>query len=90
MIADVLLNQREWDFAVGWYAAVRYDTMRFEEVESSGGVVPWDTDLQRIEGGIGYHLSRELLVKAVLQATDAGDGFGSDTLSPMLQAVASF
>jgi hypothetical protein len=80
----------EWNFAAGWHAAVRYDTMRFEVVDTIDGPQSWDTDLQRLEGGIAYHVNRDFLLKAVLQANDVGEGFSGDTLLPMLQAVVAF
>lgn len=82
-------GQLEWAFAAGWYAAVRYDLLRFEEVETTAGKMAWDTDIDRIEGGVGYHFSRNFMVKAVVQASDFGDGY-DDALLPMLQAVAGF
>lgn len=80
----------EWKFAAGWYAAARYDTMRFEDVEATGGAQSWDTDLQRVEAGVGYHFSRDLLLKGIVQANDVGGGFTGETLLPMVQAVLRF
>lgn len=81
----------EWNFAVGWYAAARYDTMRFEEVETQTlGRQTWDTDIQRIEGGIGYNVNRNFILKGVVQLNDVGDGFKGETTLPMVQAVVSF
>jgi hypothetical protein len=72
-------------FSPGWYAALRWDEMRFEEVESAAGPVTWDQNIRRTEAGIGYHLSRELLVKAVAQVNDTGDGFDLDRMLPAVQ-----
>lgn len=83
-------GELDWRFTPGWYAALRYDTLRFEEVQGSTSSGPWDSDIDRIEGGVGYHFSRDFTVKAVVQATDVGDGYGEETLLPMLQAVIGF
>ncbi len=72
-----------YKFYPGWYGAVRYDTLRFEEVDSVDGSVNWDDNIQRVEVGVGYRMTRELLVKAVGQVTDAGGGW--DHVLPAMQ-----
>ena len=79
-----------WKFAVGWSAAVRFDTLRHGDVESSSGDTSWDQDVSRWEAGVSYDVSRDLVLKAVVQTTDVGNGFESDTTVPALQAVVRF
>lgn len=80
--------QAVYSILPGWDLAVRYDRMKFEEVASSGGVVmPWDENIERWEGGLGYHVTRDLFVKGVVQTT-RGDG-DWDVL-PAVQASFSF
>lgn len=83
-------GELSWRFRPGWNAAVRYDLMRFEEIEAGGRRGPWDQDVSRWEAGLRYDVNRELQVKAVVQATDTGDGFTDENLLPMLQAVVEF
>jgi hypothetical protein len=72
----------------GWDVAVRYDTMLFEDVVSGAGeVVTWDKDYRRVEGGVGYHVSRDLFLKGVVQATGDDEEW---TAIPALQVSFSF
>ena len=64
-----------YKFYPGWYGALRYDTLRFEEVEGANGTVTWDDNIQRVELGVGYRFTREMLVKVVGQLNDTGDGW---------------
>ena len=83
--------QGVYTFRPGWYVAARYDELRHEKVQdSSGSTVTWDDNVHRIEAGLGYHVSRELLAKFVLQNTDTGNGWTSDTLLPAIQLSYSF
>jgi len=77
-------------FLPGWYAAMRYDAMRFERVEGSSGPVTWDENLQRVEAGVGYHATRELLVKAVAQMNAFAAGWDIDRILPALQISFAF
>ncbi len=79
-----------WKFAVGWTAAVRYDTLRYGEVEASEGETPWDQDVSRWEAGVSYDVTRDFVLKAVVQTTDVGNGFEGETTIPALQAVVRF
>lgn len=64
-------------FATRWAIAARADRLRFSSViDSTGRSLPWDHDLDRLEGGIEYRLERRASVKAVAQRTwdhDAGE-----------------
>jgi hypothetical protein len=65
----------------GLYGAGRFDMLRFSKVVDSGGTPrPWHRDVDRLEVGLGYRLSRAVLAKAVYQRfyehalTPAGEG----------------
>lgn len=77
-------------FLPGWYAAGRYDAMRFDEVPSAAGAVTWDQNLERVELGVGYRISRELRAKAVGQLTDSGSGWDVKRLLPAVQLAFRF
>jgi hypothetical protein len=48
--------------------------MRFNEVTNSlGQNVTWDAPVDRVETGINYHVSRELVIKGVAQFTNLDD-----------------
>jgi len=81
-------------FATRWYAAARGDRLRFSRVvESTGRSLPWDHDLDRAEGGIGYRIERRASLKAVAQRTwdhdaDENETYAYDLVA--LQFVLSF
>jgi hypothetical protein len=80
--------QAVYSLYAGIDLAARYDRMTFEQVTSgTGEVMSWDENIERWEGGVGYHVTRELFVKGVLQAT-RGDG-DWETI-PAVQASFSF
>ncbi len=50
------------------FAAGRFGQMIFDEVETSTGAMePWDYNVSRIELGLGYKLTRSMVVKGVSQ-----------------------
>jgi len=54
----------------GAYLAGRFDRMRFGEIaDSSGDMVPWDSNVDRYEVGGGYRFDRNVLLKVVYQST---------------------
>ena len=54
----------------GAFVAGRWDVMRFGKIADSGGALrPWDSDLSRIETGVGYRFSRAAQAKLVYQRT---------------------
>jgi hypothetical protein len=78
-----------YSFLAGWDASVRYDAMRFSEVQRSDGVaVTWDAPVDRVEAGISYHVSRDLLLKGVGQLTNVDNTEWE--LVPAVQASFSF
>ena len=80
--------QAVYTMVPGWDLAVRYDAMRFDEVENSAGEsLTWDQNVDRVEAGLGYHLSRELFLKGVGQFTRAGEDW---ELIPAIQASFAF
>lgn len=74
----------------GWYIAMRYDELRFGEVDIDGTPTTWDNNIARLEGGVGYHVTRELLAKFVVQTTNEGGGWTSDRTVPAVQISFSF
>ena len=60
----------KYSLSFGAYLAGRYDVQRFGKIADSGGIKhPWDADVTRIEGGIGYRFSRDAVAKLVYQHT---------------------
>jgi hypothetical protein len=68
----------------GAYAAGRFDVLRFGEIADSGGTHrPWDHDVTRIEAGVGYRFTRDVLAKVIVQHTtiERGGTAGDRVLS---------
>jgi len=51
----------------GLYAAARVDRLSFATVPGTAGPETWDADVSRVEAGIGYSLTRHVIVKTVFQ-----------------------
>jgi hypothetical protein len=77
-------------FPSGMFLAARWDEMTFDEISPSVGPArPWDDDLRRFEGGVGYRIDRHVLAKAVYQVNwkdpgDAGETRKLDLLAAQL------
>jgi hypothetical protein len=73
----------------GAWLAARYDILRFSEVTLSSGLrAPWDQDVDRLETGVGYRVSRDVRVKAVFQR-DTGRPFGAAVRHSDVYALAA-
>lgn len=67
--------QTRYVLSPGLFIAARAETMRFSTITGSDGMAtPWDVNLDRIEGGGGYYLSRDALVKLDYQGTHGQAG----------------
>lgn len=81
----------KYAFPVGAFVALRYDQLRFDDIQgTSGPARPWDDDVTRIEGGVGYRFDRHVIAKVVYQNTklDPGPG-GSSRNSDLVAAQVS-
>jgi hypothetical protein len=81
--------QGDYTLVPGWQLALRYEEMRFEELAEMAGST-WDQDVRRWEGGLAYHLSRDLVVKLVGQGTDIGAGWDADSYLTAVQLSFAF
>ena len=60
----------KYSLSMGAFVAGRWDAMHFGEIaDSTGARRPWDSNLSRLETGIGYRFSRDALAKVVYQRT---------------------
>ena len=80
--------EARYAFATRWYVAARGDRLRFSHVvESDGRSLPWDHDLDRAEGGLGYRIERRASLKAVAQRTWDHDADENETYAEDLVAL---
>jgi hypothetical protein len=72
------------------YAALRLSGLRFGNVLLQGADQPWDADVTEWEGGFGYFLDRDVLVKLVRRETRlSGPAMPKDNLT-VLQLVVAY
>ncbi len=65
----------------GFYAAARLDQMLFDSfTDSAGESFTWDYNITRLEGGLGYFIRRNALVKLVWQHNRIEDNDDVDLL----------
>jgi len=66
----------KYSLSFGAFLAGRWDVMRFDKIaDSAGAKHPWDSDVTRTEGGVGYRFNRDAVAKLVYQYTlKATDG----------------
>jgi hypothetical protein len=74
----------------GAWLAARYDGLRFGHVRTGAGIVrPWDDNVDRLETGVGYRVSRDVRVKAVLQRDVTHPFAGKDEAADLFALAAS-
>lgn len=65
----------KYAFGAGPFVAARFDQLLFDEVQGTiGPARPWDDDVTRFEGGIGYRFDRHVVGKAIYQTTTLDPG----------------
>ena len=70
----------KYAFPVGLYLAARWDQMLFSDIQGSAGPArPWDDNVNRFEGGVGYRVLRPLIAKVVYQAHRLDPKFPADS-----------
>jgi len=81
----------KWKFAPAWYLAVRTGQMRFDkETFGANTSQPWDYNVTRIEGGIGYHFTRNITGKMVEQVNRFPDRLSQNIATTACQLSISF
>ena len=72
------------------YAALRFSGLTFGKIHTGGTDQPWDYDLVEWEGGFGYFIDRDVLLKLVRRETRIrGGSQPKDNLS-VIQLVVSY
>jgi hypothetical protein len=72
------------------YAALRVSGLEFGNVLVGGIQQPWDYNLVEWEGGLGYFIDRDVLLKAVRRETRTHGGSGPKDNLTVLQLVVSY
>jgi hypothetical protein len=61
--------ESKYTFRPRWFVAGRVNQLIFSDISHDGENVGWDHDVLQFEGGIGYAIDRNTLVKAVVKET---------------------
>lgn len=74
LMAISSLIEARYKIAPGWYVALRGDRLDFSTIRGTRGLADWEAQTWRVETGIGYSLTRSILVKGAWQTNgrDAG------------------
>lgn len=74
LVATSMLIEGRYKIAPGLYVAVRGDRIDFSRITGSTGPGTWEARTWRIEGGVGYSVTRNIQVKASWQRNDRDGG----------------
>ena len=68
------LVEGRYKIAPGFYVAMRGDRLDFSKVRGSASVAEWDAQTWRLETGVGYSLTRSIILKGVWQVNHRDGG----------------
>lgn len=74
LVAISSLLEGRYKIAPGFYVAARGDRLDFSSVRSSLGRIEWDAQTWRFETGVGYSVTRNILLKGVWQKNGRDGG----------------
>jgi hypothetical protein len=74
LIAISTLIEGRYKIAPGLYVAARGDRLDFSAVRANRGLVEWDAQTWRFETGVGYSLTRNIIMKASWQKNGRDGG----------------
>ncbi len=77
-------------FAPGFTAALRVDRLTFSDLVGSYGEDDWDAPVTRLEGGVAWSATRNLIVRASVQHDRRTRGEVRDATLPALQVTLWF
>ena len=73
LVAISSLIEGRYKIAPGFYVALRGDRLDYSRIMGSAGLAEWEATIWRVETGVGYSLTRNVLLKGAWQ-TNARDG----------------
>ncbi len=68
------LIEGRYKIAPGLYVAMRGDRLDFSKIRGTAGLVEWEAQTWRVEAGLGYSLTRNIIVKASWQKNGRDGG----------------
>jgi hypothetical protein len=76
--------------APGITAAARVDRLTFSQLRGSHLELPWDAPVTRVEGGVAWSVTRNLIVRGTVQHNDRSRGRVRSSTLPALQVTVWF
>jgi hypothetical protein len=73
--ATALSVEGRYTISPGLYAAARADRLAFSDVRGTALTAPWDANVSRLEAGIGYSVTRHVIVKTSYQYNRRDGGY---------------
>jgi hypothetical protein len=67
LAARSLLVEGRYKVAPGFYVAMRGDRLDFSDIPADAGVASWEARTWRVEAGVGYSITRNVLLKGSWQ-----------------------
>jgi hypothetical protein len=74
LMAISTLIEGRYKIAPGLYVAMRGDRLDFSNIRGANGLVEWDAQTWRVETGIGYSVTRSILLKGAWQKNGRDGG----------------
>jgi len=74
LVAISSLIEGRYKIAPGFYVALRGDRLDYSKVNGTAGMNEWDAQIWRVETGVGYSLTRNILLKGAWQMNGRDGG----------------
>lgn len=74
LVAYSSLIEGRYKIAPGFFVAVRGDRLDFSKIRGTAGPIEWEAQTWRVETGLGYSLTRNIMVKASWQKNGRDGG----------------
>jgi hypothetical protein len=74
IVAISSLIEGRYKIAPGFYVALRGDRLDFSAIRGTAGLAEWDAQTWRVEAGLGYSLTRNIIFKASWQKNGRDGG----------------
>ena len=80
-----LTVEGRYRLAPGVTAAARVDRLSFSQLQGSYQTLPWDAPVTRVEAGVAWSATRNLIVRGSVQHNDRSRGAVRSSTLPALQ-----
>lgn len=85
-----LMAEGRYRLMPGLTAAVRVDRLAFNDIQGTYQRAPWDAPVTRVEGGLAWNVTRNVIVRGSVQRNTRTRGAVTSSTLPALQATVWF